>query len=100
MSEPDLKYVISKFEIDNQRLTFELEIIDEYTINWFEQLYGNKYIQFDGRTFTFTHYGTIDFMQGMPEKNPAMWQQLHEKHPEVIHKYVLMRLKGEINGMD
>lgn len=95
--EPDLIFSLKRFDHDGPRIYIVLEIIDEKTLQWFERKYGNQHITYDGRIFTFML--SAEFKK-LPKATPELWKALQKRFPEVIQKYILLRIKGEIDGME
>lgn len=72
---------------------FDIEVIDEYTLQVLERQYKHK-LTFDGGR-TFTLHNLIVPLKGAAENAPELWEKIRTDEA-LVGKFVLARLKGEI----
>jgi hypothetical protein len=91
----ELKFKIVRMDSDETNMTmiFDLEVTDEYTLGQLERKYRHR-LQFDGGQ-VFTLRNVTVPLKGAVEESPELWDKI-KTDEELISKFVLARLKGEI----
>ena len=94
MSEQELIYTVARVESINKiTAKFTLEIIDEYTLKYLEKKYPGQLMFDGGRVFTLI---IIVPLTGMSENDATLWRKLQKTHPDIVNKFILQRLRGEV----
>ncbi len=90
----DLIYDIKHVErINDAVVKFVVGIIDEHTLQVMEQRFPGQLVFDGGREFTLTFRAPI---KEIADTAPDMWELLKEQHKDLVSKYLLLRLRGEI----
>jgi hypothetical protein len=71
-----------------ENMYFEITVIDEASIQYFERIFSKAKVTTDGRAFTFK-------VLIAAHNKETFWKALEQQFPDIVVKYMLARLSGE-----